>query len=469
MTRESIKSSDASATVSQLDGRPDPFPGEYRVVRQLGRGYFGEVWLAEDLSPLTRFVALKFLRLGGSPERHAQALDVLRNEARVLGAVRHPNIVQVHAWREAGRPPFPCLVLQYVAGGSLDEKVTQGGPLPWSVAARYVADVADGLLLLHAKGIIHRDVKPANILFDPETGEALLTDFGIAAHLADLGTAAGTPRFMAPEAHQGEMSPALDVFGLAATLFWLVTAQPPFDGETLPALIAAIERGLPAIDPRLARVPRELERLIRAGLAARAADRPDLPALARDLRGSLNLLLADCLATPGSGGVNLRLLVSRQVDERTSVPVASALPADSTSPDRKGVPAAPPRVCLRSGDRVRLEIVADQPGFLTVFNVGPTGNLNLLHPADPDAPRARQEANEVLHLLDVELTPPAGQERLVALWTSQPFPLRMDELRGLVERPGPYRATRDMARVARSLDNFAPAERQAIVLELDHR
>jgi serine/threonine protein kinase len=468
MTREPTKASDASATVSQLDGRPDPFPGEYRVVRELGRGYFGEVWLAEDLSPLTRFVALKFLRLGGSPERRAQALDVMRNEARVLGSVRHPNIVQVHAWREAGRPPFPCLVLQYVSGGSLDDKVTRGGPLPWSVAARYVADVADGLLLLHAKGVVHRDVKPANILFDPETGEALLTDFGIAAHLADLGTAAGTPRFMAPEAHRGELSPALDVFGLSATLFWLVTGQPPFDGETPPALAAAIERGLPAIDLRLARVPGELERLIRAGLAARAAERPDLPAFVRDLRGSLNLLLADGLATSESGGVNLRVLVSRQVDDRTSVPVASAQPGEPM-PDRKGVPAAPPRVCLRSGDRVRLEVVADQPGFLTVFNVGPTGNLHLLHPADRDTPRSRQPANEILHVLGVELTPPAGPERLVALWTSQPFPLRLDELRGLVERPGPYRATRDMARVARSLENFAPFERQAVVLELDHR
>src|SRR5438093_1034121 len=82
-------------------GLPDPFPGEYRLVRRLGRGAFGEVWLADDLSPLGRPVALKFLRVGGSARRREQALAVLRNEARVLGSLRHPNIVQVHAWKQA--------------------------------------------------------------------------------------------------------------------------------------------------------------------------------------------------------------------------------------------------------------------------------------------------------------------------------------------------------------------------------
>src|SRR5262245_47896622 len=177
-------------------GGPDPFPGEFRLERFLGRGAFGEVWLARDLSPLARPVALKFLRPSGSPDRHEQSLAVLRNEARLLASLRHPNIVPVFAWKNA--PDVgPCLVLAYVPGGSLEQLVQHQGALPWQLAARYVADIADGLLLVHARGVIHRDLKPANMLLDPETDEALLTDFGIAARLAECGTAAGTPRFMA--------------------------------------------------------------------------------------------------------------------------------------------------------------------------------------------------------------------------------------------------------------------------------
>ncbi len=453
----------------------DPFPGEYRLVRRLGRGAFGEVWLADDLSPLARPVALKFLRLSPSARRREQALEALRNEARVLGSLRHPNIVPVHAWRQAGDPPAPCLVLGYVSGGSLDRAVERGGALPWATAGRYVADVAEGLSLLHAKGVIHRDVKPANILLDPGADEAVLTDFGIAARLAEPGTIAGTPRYMAPEAFRGEASPALDVYGLAASLFWLVTGQPPFDGPTADDIRDAAERGLPAIDLRFAALPGELERLIRAGLAARPEARPPLAAFVGDLRGALNALLADCLTMPAAAPVNLRLLVWRQVNPHTCVPVASGCrAADPILRDLERVPAEPARLELHTGDRLRVEILADQAGHVTVFNVGPTGNLNLLYPATPGQGAPRVEGNEVLHLRDVELTPPAGKERLFALWTREPLPLRLEELRGLAGQGGgpwssAYQATRDMARVRRSLEQLPPAGRHVVVLELDHR
>jgi serine/threonine protein kinase len=465
----------ATPGITGVEGLADPFPGEYRLVRRLGQGAFGEVWLADDLSPLTRQVALKFLRLSNSARRRQQALEVLRNEARILGSLRHPNIVPVQAWRQAGDPPVPCLVLQFVAGGSLEAKVQREGPLPWAAAARYIADIADGLSLLHGKGIIHRDVKPANILLDPEADEALLTDFGIAARLADPGTIAGTPRYMAPEAFRGEVSPALDVYALAATLFWLVTRQPPFDGDTVEELTAAARRGLPEGDRRFAPLPRDLERLIRAGLAARPEGRPELAAFVRDLRGALNALLADCLTMPASAPVNLRLLVSRQVDCRTCVPVASShRQPESILRDLKRVPASPSRVELRTGDRVRLEVVADQAGYVTVFNVGPTGNLNLLYPPSPGQVPPLLPANEVLHILDVELTPPAGNERLFALWTRRPLPLRLEELRSLAEqgelpRSAAYQATRDMVRVQQSVDRLPASDRHAVVLELDHR
>ena len=134
--------------------------------------------------------------------------------------VEHPNIVRVYAWLTVGDQHY--LVMQYVSGGSLSDLLKSEGPLDWQRAARYVADVGEGLLEVHARGIVHRDVKPANILWDPRRDEALLTDFGIAARLADPADVAGSIPYMAPEALDGRVSPSLDVYSLAATFFHLV-------------------------------------------------------------------------------------------------------------------------------------------------------------------------------------------------------------------------------------------------------
>jgi hypothetical protein len=284
---------------------------------------------------------------------------------------------------------------------------------------------------------------------------------------------------MAPEAFAGDVSPALDVYGLAASLFWLVTGTPPFDGRDVKELVGNVECGLDPLDPRFAGLPRPLERLLRAGLHARAACRPDLDAFAKDLRGTLNLLLADCLTLPAEGSraapVDLRLLVSRQVEGGACLPVASSVsPAEGVLRDLKRVPRAPQRVTLSTGDRLRLEVVADRAGYVTVFNVGPTGNINLIWPAEPGQAAPLLPAHQVLPILAVELTPPTGTERLCALWTRRPLPLPLEELRGLVGQGtvpggGPYRATRDMVRVQQSLQQLPPDDRHAVVLELNHQ
>ena len=142
----------------------------------------------------------------------------------------------------------------------------------------------------------------------------------------------------------------------------------------------------------------------------------------------------------------------------------------------KKVPPSPDQVRLRTGDRVRIEVSASHPGFLTVFNVGPAGNLNLLYPdGDPHSVAAGISANQPLHILDVEMTPPTGRERLFAVWTRQPLSLRLDQLHSLLERnPGdppasrPYVATRDMKRVQQSVQHLRPEDWHAVVLELDH-
>ena len=186
--------------------------------------------------------------------------------------VEHPNVVRVYAWVTVHEHHY--LVMQYVSGGSLADLLKSEGPLDWQRAARYVADVGEGLLEVHARGIVHRDVKPANILWDPRKDEAMLTDFGVAARLADPATVAGSIPYMAPEAFDGRVSPSLDVYSLAATFFHLVTGSAPFPSPRIADLKEEIGRGLPDPDPRCAGLPEPLERIIRAGLTADPDDGP---------------------------------------------------------------------------------------------------------------------------------------------------------------------------------------------------
>ena len=217
-------------------------PG-YRVVRLLGSGGFSEVWLAEDENLFNRPVALKMIRARTPPEKRRILLQALRSEAELLVSVRHPNLVQILRWLESQEDPG--LVLQFIPGGSLADRLEREGPLDWREAARYVADVAEGLVAVHARGIIHRDVKSANILWDSENDEAILTDLGVSVRLGEPTGPGGTIPYMAPEAFEGRISPALDVYGLAATLFTLVTAEKPFSGTTIVELCRQVRRGLP--------------------------------------------------------------------------------------------------------------------------------------------------------------------------------------------------------------------------------
>jgi tRNA A-37 threonylcarbamoyl transferase component Bud32 len=457
---------------------PDPFPGLYRIQRFLGKGRFGRVWLADHL----RFqipVALKALLFHVSGEARALAQAALENEARVLARMGHPNIVRVYALEQAADGFY--LVLQYVDGGSLEARLEQDGPLGWQLAARYIADVGEALVHIHGQGLVHRDVKPANILWDRQRDEALLTDFGLAARLAEAGQVAGTPLYMAPEAFAGWSTPAGDVYSLAASLFTLMTGRVPFPAQTPEELLERIQRGLPDLEPLFAGVPERLERIIRSGLAAAPANRPELRTFVADLRGALNRLLADSLVLPAltagrAGPVEMRLTVARWEGGTTFVPVAETHPQPrGMTRDLTRVPPPPARASLRTGDRVRIEVVADRDGFVTVFNVGPTGHLNLLYPeqAPTVAPPPLLPAHRPLHIADVALTPPAGGERLFAVWSRVPLPLPLEELFRLArEEKEPvspaYRSTRNMERVQASVQQLRPADWRAVVVELDH-
>jgi serine/threonine-protein kinase len=460
--------------------RPDPLPDRYRVQRPLGRGHFSTVWLADDLL-LSRPVALKAVRPADSPEQDRARWGAVLDEARKVASLHHRNVVQIYDCLPGQSPAAAgYLVLEYVPGGSLAHRVEEEGPLPWQRAARYLADVAEGLRHIHRLGLIHRDIKPGNILWDERTDEALLTDLGVATRLADPGNVAGTPLYMAPEAFDGHVGFALDVYGLTATLFCLVTGSAPFPGPTLESVRTQARRGLDTGDPRCGQFPRELEELIRRGLAADPERRPGPEEFATVLRGTLNQLLADTLLlTPDQPPVTplrLHLSISRQMGSHTFAPLATTRPApERRTRDLKRVPPRPERVVARTGERLRLEVDTDRGGYLTVFNVGPTGNLNLLYPAELSAASlpAAVEPGRPLHMLDIELTPPAGRERVFALWTARPLALRLDEMLQLVTRgeltpSRSYRATRDLVRVQESVRRLEAGDWHVAVLELEH-
>ena len=202
----------------------------YRVIRRLGRGGMGVVDLAQadDGSE----VALKRLALHGTPDEVARARARIRREAEVLSALDHPGIVRLVEVLD--EDDDVVLVMPYLAGGSLHERVVREGPLDPEVVAVLADRLLDALAAAHRQGIVHRDVKPENVLFTAD-GEPRLVDFGVARTaehtpgLTATATVVGTPSFMAPEQARGESaSPASDVFSLGATLLFALTGEGPY-------------------------------------------------------------------------------------------------------------------------------------------------------------------------------------------------------------------------------------------------
>src|SRR5881397_3895163 len=203
--------------------------GHYALERELGRGGMAVVYLARDVR-LDRSVAIKLL----PPELAAQ--DKLRDrfmrEARTAARLSHPHIVPIHAVDEVGG--FVFYVMAYVDGETLAERVMSRGPLPPAEATRVLREVAWALAYAHAQGVVHRDVKPANILLERGTGRAMVTDFGIARLAAASGETAvgellGTPEYMSPEQAGGDVVDGRsDLYALGAVGFFALTGRPPF-------------------------------------------------------------------------------------------------------------------------------------------------------------------------------------------------------------------------------------------------
>ncbi|MCA9531045.1 MAG: serine/threonine protein kinase, partial [Myxococcales bacterium] len=281
----------------------NPIPahiGRYDVERLLGSGAMGHVYLARD-PVLDRPVAIKTVRAlsgegdHGDPAGTARAvfLERFRNEARAAAKVHHPNIVQVYdVGEDAEAGPF--VVFEYVPGPTLKDVLRERGPFGPEQAVRWVEDAAAGLAAAHAHGIIHRDVKPENLLLTPE-GRVKLADFGVArlpnAALTGAGQFLGTPCYAAPETlTTGEVGPESDLFSLAAVLYEILSGARAFPGKQAIAVARSVvhddPRPLRAVRPDAA-PPREVQRVLDRGLAKDPARRfESVTAFARALRAA---------------------------------------------------------------------------------------------------------------------------------------------------------------------------------------
>lgn len=218
----------------------------YDVQQILGRGAFGIVLRAFD-DKLHRTVAIKLM----SPELAATSPARKRflREARTAAAIRHENVVQIHSVEEE---PLPYLVMEFIPGQTLEQKLNGHGPLEISEVLQLGQQIALGLAAAHEAGLIHRDIKPTNILLEPGVEErAKITDFGLArsvddASLTQSGVVAGTPMYMAPEQAFGQpLDQRADLFSLGSVLYQMVSGRPPFRAETTLAVLKRVTEDIP--------------------------------------------------------------------------------------------------------------------------------------------------------------------------------------------------------------------------------
>src|SRR5687768_15703052 len=273
--------------------------GRYSLERELGRGGMGIVYLAREVR-LDRPVALKLL-----PSTYA-AQPSLRErflrEARTAARLSHPHIVPIHAVDEAGA--FVFIVMAYVEGETLEDRIHARGPLPATESARILREVEWALAYAHAQGVVHRDITPANILLEAGSGRALVSDFGI-AHVSDAPSLTsgaevmGTAEYMSPEQAAGEaVDGRSDLYALGVVGYYMLSGGVPFAGPTVAATLA---------------------KQITQAAAPLASVAPEVPA---QLAHAIDRCLAKNPAARFDGGEQLAEALGTALERRSRIPMA---------------------------------------------------------------------------------------------------------------------------------------------------
>ena len=427
---------------------PGTLLGSYRLESRLGAGGMGEVWKAED-TRLGRTVAVKVLpaQIASDPE----AIARMKREARTAAQIDHPNIATIHAFEEAEGRLF--IVMQLVPGAPLSELMRRG-PLPEAEVCRIGKSVADALAEAHAKGIVHRDVKPDNIMVDGPRVKVL--DFGIAkkvepqpagqddptAFLTQQGLILGTVHYMSPEQALGKQLDARsDLFSLGVVLYQAATGLLPFRGETATETLTRIVRDEPApprgVSPGLAAIIRQclrkdrahryptaaalaaaLEQQLGAAPTVRSAEKTLVTAPAAPRRSGVRTAVAVALVLVALLAVSVGVTMQRRKD--TVLPEAGSEPAAAPAPAASSLTVTPPATVSAA--------VTEPPVTETVATAPPATETRVAEPvpaagktvAEPPGPGADELYRRGIGFL-LARRPMAAREAFLAVLQQDPL------------------------------------------------
>jgi serine/threonine-protein kinase len=291
------------------------FDGRYRIQRKLGAGGMADVYLAED-QELGRRVAIKILN--GRHANDDQFIERFRREAKNAAALNHPNIVSIYDRGEAEDTYY--IAMEFLDGRTLKELIVSRGAAPINVAIEYARQILSALRFAHRHGIVHRDIKPHNVLVDAE-GRVKVTDFGIAragtSQMTETGSIVGTAQYLSPEqARGGEVDPRSDLYSLGVVLYELLTGKTPFDGET-PVEIAMKHLSNAPKPPSKLRpeIPPALDKVVLRALAKNPDERYQSP---DEMEADLERVARGAPVSAATAATQV-------------IPAAPAVPADPTS------------------------------------------------------------------------------------------------------------------------------------------
>ncbi|MEQ1691072.1 MAG: serine/threonine-protein kinase [Gemmatimonas sp.] len=426
---------------------PTPLPpgldSSFEVVRLLGTGGMGVVWLVRDRF-LDRLVALKVLLAEHS---NSERRERFLREARTSARLEHPHIIDVYRADET--QGIVWFTMRFIDGQSLGERIRDRGALPVSEAVRILREVAWGLAYAHARGVVHRDVKPDNILLDRESGRAVVTDFGIARDLVQdvtnltiEGHVLGSAHFMSPEQASDEtLDGRSDIYALGCVGYLMLCGRVPFDGSLQNVLVAQVTRPAPplhSINPQLpASVCAVIEQCMRKDAHERFAT---ADALATALEGPLReaVSLEQASADAAHGGV-LSEEKALAVWQRAAQLQADAAHRMERAPNLQPAPTSDTDATPSSSYRVRdVEAAAIEAGISRQYVALALAEQQL--PGATGTPILNSERNErqfttMLGTADraisvsrvIPATPKSTLSAIGVVFTSDPYRLRVND------------------------------------------